>query len=318
MARRRPRRIVPEEIRERRSGGLGGGAATGADRIQPGDKFFHPYFEGRNKGTHLWFDNVEEFIEHVTPLSEKFSQTGAYCSSRSRQNIRQDWDFSVGWEGANKLAREGWSEGAEQVESLLDKVEGEIRKLLPMQRNTMRPAMVGGRVSVPAFLAGHPRQFLTLKREAATCKTITMAVNVGASCTVSAETMMRRGVAIAAVVRALEQRRVRVELVATITSYDKNYPGGCIAAAITIKRAADKLQADTVAFALAHFSFARRIGFACFEAQCIENGWNLPDDYGCPGPLTLPDAENVDTVPCYTDADMQEYVKTQLAKIIAS
>ncbi len=281
----------------------------GGRTIKPGDPFYHPHFEGKLYGSHLWFDSVEEYLKYI-----ELNSIGASDQVSRECGRGIDWDFGVEWSGACKLAREGWSEGAEKVERLLDKVEGHITKLLPQQRNVLRPAMVGGRVSVQAYLAGHPKQFLTLKREAATCKTVTMAVSCSISCGVSAEANMRRGVAIAAAVRALEQRRVRVELVSIKcnTDYDQSITAG----ACVVKRAQDKLQSDMVAFCLAHSAFPRRFGFAFQESSSKITGKPVPSGYGLPTTYEIPGAINIPTKPVYNDEEMEAFALEIIKGII--
>ena len=244
----------------------------------------------------------------------KESQGASYNRSRDPVNS-MDWDMNLGWEGSLKLARQGWPEGAAKIERLMDKVEQNIRKLLPLQRNILMPAMNGGRVSVPAYLAGRPKQYLALRKEAATCKTVTIAVNSSMSGDVTSEEVMRRGVAIAAAIRALEQRRVRVELVSLKCSEHSNFPGGTYASACVVKRAQDKLQPDMVAFALAHPAFPRRIGFAFAESVCRKAGKQVPMGYGCPSNFALPNAVVLPTKPCYSDEEMAAFT-TEIIKSI--
>lgn len=311
MARRKaPRNLAPPgSPRAIAYAGLVSGARTTS-----ADPHYHPAFEGTPKGTHLWFDSVEEYAKHAIEKSAGYA--GDVYGQVSRVTGRDStWDFQVGWDGALKLAREGWPEGAAKVEALLDRIEQHIRRLLPTQRNVMRPAMVGGRVSVPAYLAGHPKQFLVLKREAATCKTVTMVVSSGISCDVSADTVMRRGVAIAAAVRALEQRRVRVELISM--KVNKDGGGFQTCSACTVKRAQDKLQSDLVAFALAHPAFPRRIGFAFQEAVSLATNTPVPTGYGMSSNFELPGAYLVPTKPCFTDEEMEAFSMEIINTLIA-
>ena len=280
-------------------------------KITSASPFYHPIFEGMPEHTHLWFDSIADFVTYG------HEGHGAYPRGQmSEQNSpSKEWDLRAGYQGSVDLSRTGWAEGAQKVDDLADKVDQVVRQKLPNQRLTVRPVMVGGRVSVPAYLAGHPKQYLTLKREPATCKTITINLNNCVSASVDANTFMLRGIAVAALVRVLERKRVKVEVVTTMST-KTDVPGGRVCAAVVVKKAADKLMPDSIAFALAHPACFRRNGFASFEAQAAACNGDLGWGYGMPTPVHIPDAINIDTMPCYNDKQMQEYVEAQLKLIL--
>jgi hypothetical protein len=141
-----------------------------------------------------------------------------------------------------------------------------------------------------------------------------MVVSCAISCGVSAEANMRRGVAIAAAVRALEQRRIRVELVSVKCNTD--YDGTVTAGACVVKRAQDKLQSDMVAFCLAHSAFPRRFGFAFQESSSRVTGKPVPSGYGLPTTYEIPGAINIPTKPVYNDEEMEAFALEIIKGII--
>lgn len=273
---------------------------------------YHPIFEGTPEGTHRWFDSIEQYVEWADQNKGKCGKENSVDHSPERE-----WDFGLGYAGCLNMARTGWSEGAQKVEDLVDRVDQIVRHKMPNIRLAVRPVMVGGRVSVPAYLSGHPKQYLTLKREAATCKTVTINFSGSVSGSVDANTIMYRGVAIAALVRALERRRVKVELVLNIRSMGNlNIPGDNLVAGVCIKRAADKLMPDSIAYAMAHPAFLRRHGFAFFEGAAASVGGCVDWGYGRPYAFDIPGAVNIQTMPVHRDSDMQTYVEQQLKTIL--
>lgn len=280
-------------------------------KITSASAFYHPLFEGMPEHTHLWFDSISDFVEYGHKTHTNYGN----IQNSEANSPSKEWDLYLGYQGSVDLSRIGWAEGAQKVDDLADKVDQIVRQKLPNQRLAVRPVMVGGRVSVPAYLSGHPKQYLSLKREPATCKTITINLNNCVSASVDANTFMLRGIAVAALVRVLERKRVKCEVVTTMST-KTSVPGGRVCAAVVVKKAADKLMPDSIAFALAHPACFRRNGFATFEGQAAACRGDLGWGYGMPTPVHIPGAVNIDTMPCYSDDQMQTYVEEQLKLIL--
>jgi|SRR6516165_4909825 hypothetical protein len=287
--------------------------APAESRPSPGDANWHPSFAEKDARTHKFFPTIADFVSYV----DKASQGASRDNSRSNE-ATMSWSLGVSYTGALKMAEVGWPEGAQMVDQLVDKVESVINATLPDQRQRLRPAIAGGRVSVPAFLAGQPLHFLTLKREAATVKTITLNVSLSISCAVSAEHAMRRGVAICALVKCLERRRVRCQILVQKTcDCGSELPGnGWYVGLVQVKDAGDKLHPHMVAFAIAHTAFVRRLGFAMCETASKESGRPVPDGYGMPAFMPIEGAVNLETVPCSSDDEMIAFVDQQLKTIL--
>lgn len=297
--------------------------AFGLKAITSASPNYHPCIEGRPEGYWGWYDSPTEYIRDCERRMKANQST--YRGSQDASNSPQkDWDMNAGWDGAMKMGKEGWSEGAEKVKSLLDKVDDEVRAMLPEQRITQRPAMVGGRVSVPAYLAGHPKQFMQMKRIAAQCKTVTLNVSVGISGGISSETYLIRGVALCALVQALERRRVRVELVISFANQvsSQSCPTGTIGAAVVVKKATEKLMPDWIAFCLAHPAWHRRLNFAWKEGlpndYVQKQGGMHSDGYGQTITFEMPHAAITFPAQAFiSDKQMLDFVRTNLEKIVA-
>lgn len=309
MALRKRQRVTPKAVLEK---------LKEAETITPSYEYYHPMYEGDRVGSSFWFDNIASFAAYADETSQGFNG-GSYGIASSRRNPTSEWFGKCSYEQAQELSRSGWSEGAQKVDDLMDKVDDHIRAVIPMTRSRLVPAMVGARVNVPAFLAGHPKQYIHQIKADGSTRTVRIAMLLSASSSVEADTMIRRGVAVAAVVRALEARRVRCEVIGSFDNTGMDWAQPRLKIAVCIKKAADKLDPGAVAFALAHPAFYRRLGFAMWEGACQLNKGNMPGGYGSvPMDFAIPDALNLGSIPCYTDASMQEFVTQQVKSIIAS
>jgi hypothetical protein len=126
--------------------------------------------------------------------------------------------------------------------------------------------VVGQRVSVPAYLTGHPKCMVRRVKtaDAGNGRILTLAVSVVASASTMASAMSNYGVAIAQYVNQLERSGVRVHLIGTL-AVDSD--GERLALSWTIKSAGQPLNLSALAFAIGHPAMLRRIGFAFMERQ---------------------------------------------------
>jgi hypothetical protein len=173
-----------------------------------------------------------------------------------------EWDLGVNWQGALKLVRTGWLEGARDMNVAL--------AAMPTSRGPaieMRYTERKGRLSVGRFMAGNPH-CLRDKRKVygdVADKIVYMAVNICTSGGTDAQCIANYGAAVCAVIEQLEQSGKRVALsVHFITNY---HNGGYnrINVGWTVKRPQEPLDMATVAYSVAHPTALRRIAFALME-----------------------------------------------------
>ena len=129
-------------------------------------------------------------------------------------------------------------------------------------RQTQKPAPYGAYASVPRYLSNQPNSMIAFKQTQAKSKIITLYKDFTYSSTVSASDIIKYGKTAVAIVQALESQGVRVNLnVMFFSAADSE----TIGFTIPIKHAAERLSLKKMAFALAHPSMLRRIGFALIE-----------------------------------------------------
>jgi hypothetical protein len=181
-----------------------------------------------------------------------------------------DWDLRTGYEGALKLARDGWAEGASRMAQAL--------ATLPAFDSVTRTSwgVAGGSPNIGRYCAGNPMHMRSRKREHGHKPAITLAVNVVANCTTRAECMSNYGLAIARYADELEQAGFPVEVVAVCMSVQ--YDNRC-SHSWTVKEQGAAMNLADMAFSIGHPACFRRIGFAAFERmgkECYSYGYADP------------------------------------------
>jgi len=154
---------------------------------------------------------------------------------------------------------------------------------LPDAIATFTPAPViaddGDEVLVDRFLDGesdHWLQFPEVMTPAAG-RVVSVIVNIGGNCDVTAETYRNRGAAALAVIDALESAGARVEV--TLRQRSKLNKARLYNFAAVVKRAEDVLELDRMAFLLMHASVQRRFMFRLREQSAGGPEW-IKGSYG--------------------------------------
>lgn len=213
----------------------------------------------QKKRTALYsFDNLYEFGNWIATAprtwNKNIDESTSYGSNAA-------WDLNAGYEGAVRMAQEGWLEGAQRVQDAL-------KAFIPATAHQdTKNDVYGFRPHVARFCAGAPDCMVRHTRNDATAgqgRVLTLAVPVDANANTKAAHMANFGVAVAQYVNQLETQGVRVELVAVLIS-DLWQPGWRMCHAVTIKRAGQPLDLAVVAFAIGHPAMLRRLGFAASE-----------------------------------------------------
>lgn len=168
------------------------------------------------------------------------------------------WDLNAGWDGAIKLAKEGWQEGA-------DNLDARLQAIIPAAGRTARYgyAESGTSVNIGRYLTGHPKDMRSRKRRTmGSAPILHIVVNGNASCMVTATQMANYGTALVGLVDRLENTGKRVHL---DVMYVLNERGARVACGWNVKRASEHVDLSAVAFSIAHPAAFRRLGFALIE-----------------------------------------------------
>jgi hypothetical protein len=209
-------------------------------------------------------------FDHLLEMTNWIKDTPPVWSDKSSRHEGRGmrWDLDAGYDGALRLASEGWPEGVQQLHALAATVPNNTLV-------THEYGIAGERPDVPRYLAGDPLHMVHRGRTKVPKPTMTIALNIRVSAAVGAQEAANFGAAMCALVDRLESRRVRVELLGLMATNSTSRGSKRWAMSWSIKRAEDPLDLSAVAFSYAHPAMFRRLGFAIMERS--------PRDMRCPG-----------------------------------
>ena len=219
------------------------------------------------------FDSITAYGTAVRALGTQRHPKAGRASEKSRH---ADWDNGHSFDDAVKCACAGgyWPEGAQALQSvnihdLLNTAEFTVQSAIEL-------AVTGGAVDVGEYLANSPECFYRVEETEPAKPVLKLGVLVAPAARITARQQMNRGRAIMALVEALEMTGYAVELCA---SYLSAKQGKALRIDVCIKQAGEPWSAGTVAYALAHTAFTRRLGFRMAEAH-PDKGWIATGSYG--------------------------------------
>jgi hypothetical protein len=227
--------------------------------------------------------SMAEFVDYVSGPSEMPDDTRASLRSGSGSTGTDTF------EEATAIAF-NWPEGVAQVEEM------KARIALASQRT--RTKVVAreagpGVLSMGKFIAGHPQPYMSLVPDSRVRrgkgKVVRIAINSAVGGYVSTDVIMKRGAAVLALSQALEQTGHRVEImVGDSTSGQRN---SVYHFRVTVKRAEQKLNLNSVAFAVAHPAMQRRFFFSAEERgdAKFRETFRVGQSYGNPAPMVVPE-----------------------------
>lgn len=211
----------------------------------------------------------------------------------------KDFTHNTDLQQAKTLLQQGWPEGLQDLTFALDDMS-----LPGTQHHThVTLAEAGFACHSPAFASGDPRCMLNVTKKARQTRVWRIGVPVAYACMHDSPAIIDHGAAICAMIDAIEEQNVRVELTAFILlqggQVAKHGPltdgDEGIGIAITIKHAHQPVDMDRMAFVLCHPAFFRQLGFRMCETMSewfpiIQNhyGWVGYNRVAIPGYRWLP------------------------------
>jgi len=200
----------------------------------------------------------------------------------SRNTGNKGWCGTESWEEAYDLgALRGWPDGARKMREMRSRINALHLSLLGSRRKKIiKP--VGSRVHIPRFVAGdHNHMFRYKKRRTGDGTHVRFGVECGMLGFVSAEQAANRGIAVAALLKVVEDTGISVDLIALHTASCK---GGIMTCAHRVKKAGSYMNDERIAMALAHPSTHRRGAFAIRELWDDEFEKMVGNGYGSTRP----------------------------------
>lgn len=207
--------------------------------------------------------------ESIAAFSRYLDEAGTarrYDSAMSSINTpaSHKWSMGVDYYEALQMGLAGglWDAGAKQLQAVsIDKAAQSIADIV-------EPAIIndvtGGGIDMGEYLNDSPECFFRLEEEEHPRPIVSLGVCTVPCANIPAHGLMNHGRAIIALVEALELEQYSVELVSMFIAHD-DQSGTIFREEVTIKKAGEPWNPSTVAFALAHPAFSRRLGFRGLE-----------------------------------------------------
>lgn len=204
-------------------------------------------------------------------------------SSSEGHHNEMSWDMCLGWQGALRMAKDGWQEGATKLAT----------NLAVIPPNDIEPEwtydVAGGVPDIGRFVAGEPEHMRDHGHPLGRKPTVHLVINVICAGIVGATEFINYGTAMLSMIDQLENNGRSVEVdVVTVNSFTGRGRG---IFGWKVKRAGDHVNLADIAFSIGHPAAYRRFGFAMWERTPAS--WHSYG-YGTCDKLTIADAALID------------------------
>lgn len=202
-------------------------------------------------------DDVGRWIEQTPRKWRQASSAGT--------GYGNGWDLNLGWEGALRLAREGWTQGALNLNNRPEGLPPPVNHHYDLKYD------VGGQLpDVPRFLSGDPAHMITRGKRIGNPPVVHLCINMWILAMISAQEQANYGTAMVALIDKIESTGRRVELDVTFIGRSG---GQTVVLGWKVKQASEHCDLAAVAFAIAHPASFRRFGFAMVERSPSHWNW---------------------------------------------
>lgn len=237
-----------------------------------------------------FLDSFGNFDEFITSASQPANPSFVGNSSRKAGEWGDDWAMTPDYESAQGLALDGWAEIAPKVEKLANELERKIERKFANTYET-RYDVGGIRVDIARYLEGEPENMIapvTLENERQGGKAVTIVVPFQANWRVPADVLVARGVAVLALVSAVERLggSARIIASASVQSGKNDHT-----TTVVIKEHFQLVDRDRIMFALAHPAMLRRLWFSHLESlpTDVVKALNFDESHAYGTPVIMPD-----------------------------
>lgn len=203
-----------------------------------------------------WFDLLE--------FAETRTRGQFVCAEESKNTARGEWAGTWKFETALKLARNGWIEGADKIKPLSESLAVSLARMI--QRDTWMYDVEGAEFDVARMLSGEPEYWskpeLTFYEETSKGSVVRILINGAVNCGIQTDTINQFGIATGALIQTLSVAGIEADVHLSLCVIGN---GQVARIMVPLKRAGDTLDIHRLAFAVAHPSMLRRVGFAVYE-----------------------------------------------------
>lgn len=198
------------------------------------------------------FDSMAEFVSYVRDTPPTWNRQ--YLDENDRP---KDWNGNVTFLQALNLAEFGWPEGRRMLSDVICEVDPNTLNVQATE--TLSLDVAGAYPLVPLAVTGDPASMIEVETTEASTKIVRIVATVSFRGTMSPKAVMSHGAAVLSYIDALENAGWRCEVIGR--SLALNCYQNAQAMSVTLKRPQDHLDVDTMAFALIHPAFLRRLIF---------------------------------------------------------
>jgi hypothetical protein len=163
------------------------------------------------------------------------------------------------------LAREGWSAELERTMRVAEEAVTKVERDYEMPSFVASYEVAGCEVDVARYLDGTPENMIDypLTPIVKAGKVITLCASISYSGSIDESTIRRRGQTIAALALALSRLGYSTEIYSEV--HAKGYSGKSVSVRTLVKGAQDALDAERIAYAVAHPSMLRVLNFTALR-----------------------------------------------------
>ena len=211
--------------------------------------------------------------------------------SEMPRNKRGSRDSDHAWAGGSfeqaiTRAKTGWPEGRNEFVAMAERLKDALQS--EIDRPTLEWDVTGDWVDIDAYLQGQPENMIHHSQTPANREmNLTITVDLCQSSMVSADSIIRRGVGIAALIDLLECAGFSTEVIAVLPiEVSKSAINEVTEFQIPIKRNGQPMDIDLMGYSLVSPTVLRRLVFSIMEQepQAFRKAYNVGHGYGYPKP----------------------------------
>lgn len=218
-------------------------------------------------------------IESFDSLYDMAKFAKANKAPESSESGRESFTGSASLKDAADLAIKGWDECRPQVDALLSDLQDRINNVMS-DNYVVQHDVAGADVNMGLFMSGEPECMMQFVAEpqARMGRVVKVLVNGVTNASTDPDNIIKRGVAVLALVNTLHLMGVGIELwfESCITGIDNKAYSTCV----KLHDSSQPLDIDNVMFALAHPSMLRRLVFSVQEQSKYQTQQNAKHGRG--------------------------------------
>ena len=232
----------------------------------------------------------ELHIEEFESLGEMLRHAGANKSPKSSNGNDSKFTLTASLQDAVDLGLKGYTDVRPDVEAQLNELESHIAEHLDVAFQA-RHSVVGGSVDVARFIQGEPECMVDYVAEpqARMGRVVKVLVNMVFSSFVNTADIVKRGVAVCALIDTLHKLGVGVEVWSEEPTAHRGIDQGDVSShLVRLHDSSEMLDIDNLMFGLCHPSMLRRIGFSLTEQsswkhakEVTAGGYGFPNNLEC-------------------------------------